>query len=337
MLLISIITYLLIMKIFYTASVDDNIHNWQYTLFIILLIYIGFYFRNVNNLSVLRKVLIGFTVMTLTILLYFALDNNSVLMYFLNYIFLITAVVLFLAIAYRGLSQFLMKSHYRGTIMIFMYLPCLMDMMVNFVLDEFHITSKSTYVLLFIEAVIITLFFIIPKIKIKTMGVEIRKSIFYFDRKKTERILLDEDEEHVRTEYSISMWIYMNSRDNIQTNFPIFTYANHPNINYGYDAKKEDYFLTINISNSDVIQIAIPNQKWIHFIFNYHSTSVDLFINGELERSIKFSELPFYDTSQIISIGSESLVLDGVITNVYYYTKNVTPLQIFKMYRLGVN
>ena len=64
---------------------------------------------------------------------------------------------------------------------------------------------------------------------------------------------------------------------------------------------------------------------------------VDLFVNGNLEKTFKFDHdnRPIYSPDDIIIIGSND-GLDGAISNIQYFTTNQTRSQIANSYNLLV-
>lgn len=94
--------------------------------------------------------------------------------------------------------------------------------------------------------------------------------------------------------------------------------------------------------------MTLTDQKWNHIALNYNDNSVDLFINGELERTFhlagkdipppNFDEpghpssfLPQYSDLDTITVG-DKYGIDGGICNVVYYKESLTPEQIIFMY-----
>ena len=101
------------------------------------------------------------------------------------------------------------------------------------------------------------------------------------------------------------------------------------------------YFTNIeNQDNTDIksyYELTLPSQKWNHVFFNYYSNHVELFINGNLERSYIFkNNYPVYSPSDTITLGSNDN-LKGAITNVKYYKNNLDINQITNIYNLDVN
>ena len=120
----------------------------------------------------------------------------------------------------------------------------------------------------------------------------------------------------------------------------------NPKITYYNDSEDNDamrldryriYFSDEAVDSDDktnYYELVIPNQKWNNFVFNYHSTYVDLYINGKLERSFYFKDkLSIRDDEKIMTFGSEN-GLSGAVSNVRYYNRNLTNREIVGNYNL---
>ena len=125
---------------------------------------------------------------------------------------------------------------------------------------------------------------------------------------------------------------------------PIFQYGYDtqmkPKITYHNDGttseKSYKIYLT-DTSHKPDYELNMPVQKWINFVFNYNDNDIDLFIDGNLERSFTFNEnrkMPMYDSfSDNITVGSKNGIR-GAISNISYYTKPLTKAQIATNYNI---
>jgi hypothetical protein len=73
----------------------------------------------------------------------------------------------------------------------------------------------------------------------------------------------------------------------------------------------------------------IPLQKWNHFIINYSGGIMDIFLNGELVKSVN-GVVPYY-TLDNLTIGEKN-GLKGGICNVVYFKKALTRSNIYYVY-----
>jgi hypothetical protein len=144
------------------------------------------------------------------------------------------------------------------------------------------------------------------------------------------------------------MWIFINpqnmSNGAYSNETEIFNYGYgdevKPRITYLYDKDGSDIYKIYCSNKKSPIQFTVTSQKWNQFVFNYNynDSVVDIFINGNLERSVSFHEtsIPKYDASDIISFGSDRGVV-GAICNVTYRSVPLTKKQIANSYNLLMN
>jgi hypothetical protein len=155
------------------------------------------------------------------------------------------------------------------------------------------------------------------------------------------------------TNYAIAFWAYLNPKPEIfQTNseYNILNYSSPTNDFRGNGGNPKITFLNdsynVYFSNNPVCQsnsqyeskcmykIKLKTQKWNYFVFNYSSGQADLFVNGILEKTYKFSDNPpVYSNSDQITIGEKNGAY-GYICNVLYYRQPLTKSQIAKYYNI---
>lgn len=302
-----------------------------------------------------------------TLLYYFTNTKSTTFLvtsYIIN-ILLFSIIIIGLAIFFYIFSNYLKSlSGWTGffTYLLF-YIPCLLIIFVKYILNEFKMTTNIVFVLFIIEIILIILYFYLPKLLNKLSfkdGIMILKESAFLDK---QQILssssdlkipdLDPDNSNKNTfrrNYSISLWVYLNEQSSDykayskETN--IFDYGNgKPRITYyndSYDSKFTDkYVFYFNESNSEKsgYEVSLPHQKWHNFVFNYRDSMVDLFINGNLEKSYSFADnnnnQNFFVSDQITIGNTDGLY--GAICNIKYYTEPLTQFQIVNMYNLLMN
>lgn len=85
-------------------------------------------------------------------------------------------------------------------------------------------------------------------------------------------------------------------------------------------------------TNTAKYELNIPDQKWNLLSFNYFDSKVDLYLNGNLERTFYFSNnVPDYSSTDSVLLGSKGGV-SGSICNVTYNKKPLTAEQIATLY-----
>jgi hypothetical protein len=139
------------------------------------------------------------------------------------------------------------------------------------------------------------------------------------------------------------MWVYLNNQPPNNKSYSketeIFNYGDgKPRITYLNDTMidkgKDKYIFYLSNNTNYSYSLTLPSQKWNNIVFNYYSDKVDLFINGNLERTYTFNKnIPMYLASDVVTIGSRD-GLDGAICNVNYYLEPLTKSQITIAYNL---
>jgi len=78
----------------------------------------------------------------------------------------------------------------------------------------------------------------------------------------------------------------------------------------------------------------IPLQKWNHFIINYNGGIMDIFLNGELVKSVP-GVIPYY-TLDNLTIGEKNGIKGG-ICNMVYFRNALTRSNIYYLYNTVKN
>jgi hypothetical protein len=295
-----------------------------------------------------------------------------------SYMFSILGILLFvftMAIFYYVFMNYLKsRPGFTGFIVnLIFYIPCLLINFIEYILKECRLTTSIIFVLLFIEAVLILSYFFASKIMRKIFykkntqllsdglfltsehviayGSQVNKNNEKKIERKTNQDLLRVDtlqKPDFSQNFAISMWIYVNPQP---LNFAaydkettIFSYGEgKPKITYFNDvneeAHKDKYHVYFTDESEKKYEITLLGQKWNNIVFNYQSGIVDLFINGNLERSFSFTENnlspPKYLDTDEIKVGSEDGI-QGSICNINYYYQPLTKNEIVTYYNLLV-
>tara|TARA_Y100000813_G_scaffold71558_1_gene50688 strand:+ start:1228 stop:2433 length:1206 start_codon:yes stop_codon:yes gene_type:complete len=225
------------------------------------------------------------------------------------------------------------------------YIPCLLLDLVKYLIKEFKLTTKPVYILLFVEAIVIFMYYYFPKLLSYISSKEgvplIEKNIFLHQEQTfsiPNEVLIDLKDDITlnnsatvldttnRKNYSVSMWIYLNNYDPLVTDEEyeknIIDFNNGlPKINFvnGNATKNINVYYT-NIGNNKSMPLKLSTQKWNNLVFNYQSSHVDLFVNGHLEQTFEFTDnLPNYTLRNNIIKTGDDKNLQGAIANVRYY------------------
>jgi len=360
--------------IFYYSSIDPKsltTNKYLYgiaiaTPLILGLLYVLPFSKNADN-PIYKFLLGSLFAIFLTSIAYFyfttkasTLVGASYLMNFLLFMIIIGAMAIFLYIFSNYLKSLSGMSGF-FTYLLF-YLPCLLIDFVKYILNEFKSTTNEVYLLFVIEIVLVMIYFYLPPIVSKLIQpsgaitllpnsafLDIKKIIGNSDQLKIpDSNVFDIKQPAFRKEYSVSMWVYLNSQS---TSFmaysretPIFDYGNgkprivyYNNVN---DTDKKDkiiVYFTDSTAGPSSHEFKVTYQKWHQFVLNYFSDRVDLFVDGNLENTFVFeNNQPNYLVTDNMSIGYEN-GLDGAICNVQYYPNTLSKSQIANSYNLLMN
>ena len=380
-----------------------------YILFIVILFFGMIFLENQNKILPNNRninTIVAFSTMILmTVVLgcaiYFYKYNSSFgktyTMYadIVLYLIVFLIIIVSLALVYKiFINRLRRQTGIIGFIINFIFfIPCLFGDFLEFLKFQFRITPNIVFILFVLEILLILAFIYIPtlidgavnkdKLSILPNSVFINNSQSIGNNNNLSPLITTDTVGNqiktARTNYGLSMWIYMNQQPNQRKNsslINIFSYGTKesmkPQISYFekgmHNSNKNIYRITFSgsqeSSNNDVAvgefkaaprsgadlnsisdsesndtsyDIELTSQKWNHMFFNYHSNSVDLFINGILERTYDMNgKLPKYSPLDTMTVGEDG-GLDGAICNVTYYTNDQTKFQITNLYNLLMN
>jgi hypothetical protein len=230
---------------------------------------------------------------------------------------------------------------------------------IDYIKNEYYITTKPVWLLLLAEIILIVLWVIIPLILTKYAtknGIQLVKAPQYlnkesvlgtfeelYGRNNDTRDLTSANNsiERFSYHYSLSAWFYLNPQPPNTSHAynkytTILSYGNKPAIEFNGSknslrvivesekepGSKERYMI---YETKEILF-----QKWNNVVINYDRGTMDVFINGVLVGS-RPSIAP-YMTFESITIGSTH-GLSGGISNVMYYKDNLSKGYIETMYQ----
>ena len=347
-------------------SLTTGYNNYLFPLVVGLLFLIPTVFlgkESLNN-SYYIGVIIGTIVSLFGTVFYFYSNISDSSFSVVNYIIsgiLSLGILIGLAIVFYFYSNYLKVQEGWGGFFVhlFFYVPCLILDLYNYIRRELELTTNVVYYLFITEIIIIFLYNYIPTIISKIsrkQGTPLLEGSAFLDIEKplisSYDLKLTAEKDDInspivyRKNYSLSMWIMINAHSENKLSYanetPIFNYGNGvPKITY---VKKEPhnnketlkvYFTNTQVNDNNSYIVEIDTQKWNQFIFNYTANSVDLFLNGSLEKTFRFDvdNLPVYTANDIVVIGANDGI-DGAISNVRYYVGNLTRYQVANSYNL---
>jgi len=353
---------------YYIATKDNKAlssSTHAYVLLSIPVIALGIYMLNMlkNNTDQRYKTLIlGLFVMFVIIISYGFVSLNSTTLSVVSYVtnLLFALLVLgALAIFFYAFSNYLKsQTGWTGFFIYFVfYIPCLILDFMAYIKREFELTPNIIYLLFVAEILGLLTYLYLPKfvVNVANQGsiVLLPNSMFLdtqqvigessqFELPSMDTLGITSGKHTYRENYAISMWIYMNNEASNQLPYSrettIFSYGGGtPMINYRNNVDSGDkantyvIYFTNNKSLSPY-SISLPSQKWNNFVFNYSSTSAELFVNGNLETSFVFHDnLPIHSGADQVVIGSNN-GLNGAICNVRYFPEPLKQSQIANNY-----
>ena len=287
----------------------------------------------------------------------------------MSYAFIFLIIVVGLAVIYNVFRDTLLSQ--TGStgfiIQLFFFIPCLVSDFVEYIRDQMQITSPIIVWLLVLEIILLLVFFYLPTI-IRALTVRQHSVLYsdaiYLDEERTiaghSRFLIpvkesingdDLDKTYRNTNYAFSFWVYVNagspSTSSGYNGVParIFMYGNtdtggKPLVTYDIDS----FVIYFAGNNSEPYRVKLPNQKWLHFAFNYHTEHADFFVNGVLTHTYSFADgipAPGTQTDEVIIGQKENKKLNvpsgvrGSIRDVRYYENVLSMHDLTNLYNFG--
>lgn len=271
---------------------------------------------------------------------------DTFLLYFLNFFIIIGTIsilyVLFLPMINASKTEEKRSSVIELILAIIMYLPCALVDAVDWVKNQYNITTKPIWILLSFEFLLISLRILIPKmltLMINLNGLQLLREPVYLN-KLTELgsyEVLHKGKETSAYIYSISAWFWINPQaPNTRRAYTKYTNI----IEYGRKPAVEfnglENTLRVNCQIKDAVEVTIAKitdinlQTWNNIVINYDGSTMDVFLNGELVGS-KPNIAP-YITMENIKVGSKKGI-EGGICNVVFNNKILQQREINMAYK----
>jgi hypothetical protein len=355
------------------AALTTKAYVYMFTIIIPFVILFGFIFpfSTTQRSATSTMLLLGVVVTIMTALFYAYSSMNSatlaVTSYFLNGIMALIALV-GLAIFFYIFSNYLKSVEGIAGFLIYLifYIPCLLIDFSNYILNEFKMTARPVYMLFIVEIILILLYIYLPDLINRANNtsdvIVLLEGGAFLDSRQVignsyqlrmlgpwpPNSVVPSTTFQYRRSYAISMWTYLNiqppNNKSYSEETQIFNYGNgKPKISYfnntEVDKSKDKYiiYFTNDKTGETSYELTMPSQKWNNIVFNYYSDKVDLFINGNLERTFQlFNNIPIYLATDNIEIGSKT-GLSGAICNIRYYINPLSKTQIVNNYNLLMN
>ena len=223
------------------------------------------------------------------------------------------------------------------------FIPCLLRDGVEMFLKDYATTNNVTIALFAIDLALI-LGYLAIKMTVKYIpqvlysGTMLQKDPIFLDLGRTPIASQQQLGNNLSSNYSLAMWVIMNTQDFSQTDATIFCYGDttncKPKLTFGKDQTSQQYVYKLYPSTaSNPYLFRLPYQRWNHFVFTYNNNKLDLFLNGQLHKSFELIQLPTYSFADTFTIGSE-MKLQGSVANVIYYSTPLTHGAIANLYNM---
>lgn len=253
-------------------------------------------------------------------------------------------VLVILAIVFRTTIKKIDTSESAGWsgffIQMIFYIPCLIGDFIEYFIGEVKATPKVVFSLFIVEILLILSYLYLPKILSASMtknGIVLVKDPAPINTKKPLKTYMDltgtstqsndllKNQLIIKNTFSLSGWVYIVSQP--PNKYPyndeatIFEFTTlHPRLVFnGKTNKFKAYF-----NEAQTYEFEMPLQKWNYVVFNYDKISIDLFVNGQLENTVKrnITNDDNFKINDLVYIGQER-GLSGGVCNLIYST---TPL-----------
>lgn len=157
------------------------------------------------------------------------------------------------------------------------YIPCLIRDFIKEIINEYNSSSTTLLILFVFELLLIIMYFlVIPLINNKALP---EKTVIMEDPQmlNTELNVCNQIKDKTSTNFSISMWIYLNSMSNSKKSYTeetdIFNYSDiskkNPHIRISYLNSQQGSNDFIMYVGPEKFNISLPLQKWNNFVINY--------------------------------------------------------------------
>lgn len=257
---------------------------------------------------------------------------------------------------------------------IIFYVPCLLselfDLIVGFLINEYHNTSKNNLYFFAFTIMIILLYFLYFYIRNlfllqggkllinEPMPTSSFKSIASYTSLNTNSSTnTSPNDDAFVYQYGISFWLFIdslppNTNESYIKYTSVLNYGNKPNILYNaqkntllitmVNGKETNTIGTTDASNNDLEDDNTSNiiykkhnylmQKWNQFIINFNGGTLDIFMNGELVKSV--DGIVPYMSLDSLEVGSINGIQGG-ICNLLYFKRPLTSANIYYLYQSG--
>jgi hypothetical protein len=263
----------------------------------------------------------------------------------------VTSFMITLAIIYKfGYNYFIkLGGISRIIVEIIFFIPCLINIFVSYLLQQYSSTTNEVLLLLAFEAVLFLLYYITYYIQYTNDKViSVLSHVMFLDRKKivTAPSVLFENKGDVdkssdgRRRYSISLWVSVNTEVSNRYSVPILQFAqNTPLITYEFNEEKKQNVFAFQCGTNTVPVKSIlylTPQQWHNIVITYSTDKACIYCDGTIVRTVSLEQnVPEYSSNDTLILGSEK-ILNGAIADVNYFTYELNSLEILGIYNMNM-
>ena len=274
------------------------------------------------------------------------LKSTPLLSYVLLNIVNVSIALVGATIFYTLFKPFFIKK--RGPLIrllfdLILYIPCLITDFIDFIKEQYKLTTKPITILLILELFLILTGAILPKIFsviIKHNGndlltepvsltQETRLGNFDILHKKS-------GDNKFNYNYALSFWVYLNAEppstnNSYVENANILSYGGKPAIYY--NALNNELIVTAKIGNEDkeIYKTKdIEYQKWFNITINYNGGTMDIFIDNKLVSS-SINVVPYMTYDDIVC-GKQNGIY-GFIKKIMYFNNSISKDKITWLFK----
>jgi hypothetical protein len=296
---------------------------------------LGKYMTMLGSLTVFILIVVGI----IKLLSYFS-DASSFILLIIN-VFIVLGLIT-IVIKYFGITSGEPKKEHKASVLgllknVLLYTPCLLLDLIDYIKQQYQITTKPIIIILIAEVALIGMYFLYPILAKyifthnATQLITTPKQLNQENRLGTFRELNYVDDKF-QYHYAISSWIYVDSFPP-ETNSKYDEYTSLLNIgnkpNVLFNVVKNTLRITMetegNVEKIIYETTDFKMQRWNNIIISYDGSTLDIFINNELVSSTP-GIIP-YHTDTVMLSGTEKGIYGG-ICNVNYYKESISRSQI---------
>lgn len=382
--IISISMFIMVLNPGFTAY---NLDKYFFLLVLPLLLLFAFVLNigsEASSNKAFMKVAVGLLLIGGVVYYYTTSQSSGILELGSNYALLALIGLIGITVLYNTLVQYMSKlTGWPGFIaQLIFFIPCILTDLWEALLADFQMTHYSIYLILFIEAFLIVLYFILPLATTSITGLDNGKQLLLKAVRldKEMQIIANSGDLRIipegpdaiygnvkhefRKNYCISMWVYVTPQSSstlaytketeifkygytdlngIEHVKPMLRYYGGGHKDIADERDKYIFYFTeyppkvhYDDPENTSYEVTVPNQRWNNFVMNYNRNGVDIYINGNLERSFNLSgHLPDYNDLDQITVGSpDGKGVQGALCNVQYFNHPLSPEQIAFSYNM---